>query len=554
MQILSELVPKSRPQPIGTIIKDPEPKTFEELKNSNDYSEPIVTPTKTKSLEDSSLVSIQPEIQVLSELLGPEDNPQSVGTIIEESDPESVEEVQNSNGYFKPIAALTKTKSWEDSFLDEVVPIQPAIQVSSDLLGPDDNPQSVGSIIEDLDSKNVKKLNKSNEYFKPIAVVSPRKTKSWETVVPIQPATQILSELFPEDNPQSDATIIEDSDPESVEEPYQDSGSEFQPSNEESSDSDNEMSDQRLNHLTKKNKVNTVVLEAEHHDPTNDDLCDDEELARDEASPKNVMIKSAVKLDGKRIRNKGHSCFFCQKIVINNLARHFELKHNEETEVAKILAKPKKSKERRDAFLALSRNGDFYHNCETLSLKKEELILTRRPTPDEIKFSSYTDYGPCPECLGFMLKRHIWHHLKYSCQSKEETVDENNDLLKSGKKMPIAESNALLNGILGKDVTVEFTNNIINKFKNDSISNVCKDDQTILKFGSFLFEKYDITQSELIRQSMRQLGRLTLQLIEKCLGDALKPEKFDAIIKATKQLCVETKEVAKRPEFGVPSL
>ena len=249
-----------------------------------------------------------------------------------------------------------------------------------------------------------------------------------------------------------------------------------------------------------------------------------------------VTVTSCTKKDGKVVRDKGHACYFCQKIFCNNLARHFELKHSNESEVCRILAMPKNSKRRRDEFINLTRYGDFYYNCDILTINRGELILTRRPTIKTEQLLSYSDYGPCPECLGFFLKRHIWHHLKYKCTSKIKDSEPKTDSLGKGI---IAESNAMLNGILRSNVSTSFITHVVNNFKNDNISSRCKEDQTIMRYGAFLYEKYSNTQSELIRQSMRQLGRLTLQMktqgeIFQNLGEVLTPEKFDAIITATK--------------------
>lgn len=73
------------------------------------------------------------------------------------------------------------------------------------------------------------------------------------------------------------------------------------------------------------------------------------------------------------------------------------------------------------------------------------------------------------------------------------------------------------------------------------------------------FEKDGLTQCELIRQSMRQLSRITMKLrkmesSKKDLSDYLIPQKFDFIIKATRSLCDSHQNNVKRPEFEVPSL
>ncbi|KAK4877477.1 hypothetical protein RN001_009983 [Aquatica leii] len=264
-----------------------------------------------------------------------------------------------------------------------------------------------------------------------------------------------------------------------------------------------------------------------------------------------IDISAAVKHEGKRIRNKGHACYFCQKRVQNS-SRHFEVMHGKETEVIKILVMPKNSKQRRDNFANLIRVGDFYHNSEVISMKKGELILVRRPTVAESKLVTLNDYGPCPHCLGFMLKKHLWHHIRDSCTAKKDNnVDQSRQI--------IAESNAILNNTFGTELSTDFITNIFSKLRDDDVGNYCREDNLILRFGAMLFEKHGTTQCELTRQSMRQLSRFTLTLRKMensklCLSDYLVPQKFDVIIQATKLLCVSHKNIVRRPEFEIPSL
>lgn len=268
-----------------------------------------------------------------------------------------------------------------------------------------------------------------------------------------------------------------------------------------------------------------------------------------------IKIYSASKQEGKRIRNKTHSCYFCGKLIIN-MARHFELIHNKEIEVARCLVYPKQSKERKKGFAEIIKVGDFYHNCNVMSTKIGELILIRRPTENEIKFVNENDYGPCPNCLGFLLKKHIWHHMKYNCEDKQLSPDK-----VSNSRHVVAESNAIMADIYGQEFTRDFQNTIVSALKIDEIGQVCYSDILILKFGSMQFEKFGKTQNELIRQTMRQLARLVIALRELCngishtLGDFLTPEKFDLVVQATKNISMtDHVDDYSRPNFHTPSL
>lgn len=334
--------------------------------------------------------------------------------------------------------------------------------------------------------------------------------------------------------------ITDEDEDDSEHDPFSDSGSSsYAPSEAGSivySTSDDESHDSFKNHFNVNDPDTIIDKQTEIVFNLQEETITEDLQDAVTAPPKKVTINPAKKSDGKRVRDKGHACLFCNQLIINNLARHYEKQHSNEIEVAKILALPKTSKQRRDGFINLARCGDFYHNCNVLATKTGEIILARRPKDSEAAFLTFRDFGPCPECLGFMTKKHIWHHLKYKCtvKSKNEVSTEEDN-----PRRTIAESTALLNGILTKNVTPLFTHNILNKFKNDDISTACKADPAILRYGAFLFEKYGVTQTELIRQCMRQIGRLVLELKGQdatftSLSDVLIPQKFDDLVNATK--------------------
>lgn len=171
---------------------------------------------------------------------------------------------------------------------------------------------------------------------------------------------------------------------------------------------------------------------------------EDEEMQEIEQEEKrkpegDVFIRESSKSNiGKRFREKFHCCYYCNK-TYKELSKHLSRKHPNEADVAKLLAMPKNNTERRKGFIRLSRVGDYYHNIEVLKTKSGELILVRLPTPEEREKYSYRDYGPCPDCLGFMLKRHLWHHIKYSCVEGRKTSDNQRQ-----RRKVISESTVLL--------------------------------------------------------------------------------------------------------------
>lgn len=84
-----------------------------------------------------------------------------------------------------------------------------------------------------------------------------------------------------------------------------------------------------------------------------------------------------------------------------------------------------------------------------------------------------------------------------------------------------------------------YYSDIVDKLRLDEIGTQIRNDNLILRFGAFLYEKYGDTQLELIRQNMRQLSRLVLELNKlnpsiNGISDSLSSDKFDLVIEATK--------------------
>lgn len=272
------------------------------------------------------------------------------------------------------------------------------------------------------------------------------------------------------------------------------------------------------------------------------------------SSDSEMYVKETLSTElGQRIYNKYHCCLFCSNFVIK-MARHLETQHGNELEVAKILALPVNSTSRRNEFLRIIRVGDFNHNLEVLAAKKGQLILARRPNENE-NFKDVSKFGPCPNCLGFFQKTLLWRHKK-KCESKK-----NGDAEIRPKMSIQGESNVIINSIILSEVQQDFRVNIIDSFSNDDVSFVCKFDSLIVKFGSVMYEKYGNTQKEMIRQSMRQLGRLLIEIRNqnneestRCLKYFILPKYFDVIVNAVKKLARMEQNQNERSEFGVPSL
>nr|XP_023019945.1 uncharacterized protein LOC111508612 [Leptinotarsa decemlineata] len=265
----------------------------------------------------------------------------------------------------------------------------------------------------------------------------------------------------------------------------------------------------------------------------------------------NISLDVAEMKDNKRIYDKTHCCYICHQKCLK-MARHLELKHQNELAVAQIFVKEKKSSERRKSFLELIRVGDFYHNMEVLSSKTGQLILCRRPSAICGRLLSYNDFGPCPYCLGFMNKSLLTRYVKACTSHRSENPNT--------KKSVRVASNALVNSMLFNGDS-KFRSFILDTLCHDEISEICKTDNVILGVGMQLFEKHSNSQKELIKQSMRQLARL-LQVIResdsefanKKLEYFIDLTYFDIEVNSVKTSCKANFSSSEKMEYDIPSL
>lgn len=261
--------------------------------------------------------------------------------------------------------------------------------------------------------------------------------------------------------------------------------------------------------------------------------------------------------NGKRKRDysKKHCCFFCEKEV-SKMARHLEAQHNDIKEIA-MLPKLKTGKdssnilEKRKKVFSKYRNlGDFNHNVSVLLKQTGTFFVGRRPSANT-KLYKVTDYLPCMYCLTFFIKKELWRHVK-SCPFKEEKLS-----LENPEKMESEDcvQNAiyLLQGALGTQVfqteeSSEFIEHVVKRFRNDDISQVIKSDTLLLLFGRVQLRKLGTQRAGQVREKMRILGRLKIELRSvtgkesASICDFLSADHFDTCMKAIGTLAVESNE------------
>ena len=223
---------------------------------------------------------------------------------------------------------------------------------------------------------------------------------------------------------------------------------------------------------------------------------------------------------------KTHCCFFCEK-MFSRISRHYEQVHSNETDVARILALTKKSKERKHMWASLVNKGNFNHNYEVIKKGRGVIIAKYCPRKGVEKDTSM--YLPCSLCLGIYSKNDLWRHQKTcTANCKRENIESESKRLR-GK--PIQDGKLLL----PPKGTEQFYEHILSKMRDDEVKKIVESDQLIMNFGEKLFEKVGtkVHQHQYVSQRLRELARLILEMREFKINDletSLQPLNWEKII------------------------
>lgn len=136
----------------------------------------------------------------------------------------------------------------------------------------------------------------------------------------------------------------------------------------------------------------------------------DEHDSKESSSPDNsnvtvMMLKR--KTDGGRLYNKKYYCLFCSK-PFSKMACHLESKHKDKPEVARAVAFPKGSKERRLQLSLLRNKGNRCHNAQVLKEGKG-MVIPRQQSISPVRLS---DYLHCINCEAYLKRKSLWRHMQ----------------------------------------------------------------------------------------------------------------------------------------------
>ncbi|XP_026223685.1 uncharacterized protein LOC113171757 isoform X1 [Anabas testudineus] len=256
--------------------------------------------------------------------------------------------------------------------------------------------------------------------------------------------------------------------------------------------------------------------------------CDD---TRESSSPdsSDVTVMTLKKKEhGGRLYNKKFYCVFCSK-PFSKMARHLESKHKDKPEVARAVACPVGSKERKIQLSLLRNKGNRAHNNQVLKEGKG-MVIPRQQSCAPVKAS---DYLHCINCEAYLKRRSMWRHMQRCHLSRKVKglppgTSRVQALCKYAEPVP-------------DNVNAQFWK-LVQGMHDDEITNTVRKEKCILKLGEHLFSKHghDVTKHDYIRQKMRETGRLLIQgQINgklKMMSDFFVPANFPHVIEAVKNV------------------
>lgn len=221
-------------------------------------------------------------------------------------------------------------------------------------------------------------------------------------------------------------------------------------------------------------------------------------------------------------------CYICGKPQ-SKFTRHLKIHENTNVDVARALALPKHSKERKKLLDKLRKKGNYEHNASVLASGSGQLKLKHKPK----KNYNPNNYVNCMYCHAMFLRRDLWRHVR-NCPSK--SVDQE----QPGRNKVLALV-TMTDSVLCQQMSQSVWK-LLTPMKDDNISAAVRSDFTILQLAQSFLNKHgqDPSKHDYIRQKLREVGRLLLilrmQFSLHTIEDAVKPANFGMVIQAVKRV------------------
>lgn len=193
--------------------------------------------------------------------------------------------------------------------------------------------------------------------------------------------------------------------------------------------------------------------------------------------------------------SKKYPCFFCGKLVVK-IARHLEEVHKNEESVKEFSVLKPKSKQRQQIIKVLRNKGVNNYNKNSDS---KVMITARRQRAD--KSRDGFAYISCENCEGTYLKSNIRHHKCVAVDPKNEK-----------KIISRVVEGVKIECRMSEKVSQLLRTKVIHYMKDDVVTATAVYDESIVLYGNFLCDKYQISQlKRMVSARMKLLARVLLK-------------------------------------------
>ena len=207
----------------------------------------------------------------------------------------------------------------------------------------------------------------------------------------------------------------------------------------------------------------------------------------------------------------------------------------EELEVSKKIATTERDlrklhKEKDQTYHLITYEGQYKYNiavfkkCIETNRFTDKLIVIRDPTERENPTAD--NYAPCPECLGFLLRKTMYRH-KLDCSAVTKSSH------KEGKNKNIKAAIFALMLEYKTNHNTPFQEFLYNNSRNDPVAELIRNDPLIKYVLEYYFNKRKSDEGyNQIRDRMRIMVKLVFQLECSCFIDLIRPNMWSRVKEA----------------------
>jgi hypothetical protein len=204
---------------------------------------------------------------------------------------------------------------------------------------------------------------------------------------------------------------------------------------------------------------------------------------------RNVTLMGTSNSADDRIYDKRYYSLYCDR-PLSKIKPHLESQHQNEISVAEMMSK-KDKQSALNCLIKLRNLGNHKHNCDVLRAGSGMLIVTYRPSNNQVSADSY---APCPHCYGYYDLNQMWKHVKQRCPLKPVDNDSNSVVSRARNLLPVPD------GIR------ESTRTILNVMHQDDVYRAAVNDDLIMQLAHKLTLKHfaDRDKHEHVRAKIRE--------------------------------------------------